>query len=213
MGDDARGPSEPRYVAVKLHKRGVNPYGFVVAGIEDRARGELINVANASMAIRLARWLNDEAEGRPLPERGPQHVPIRYQLAHDSLPRPATSVVYVHGASAIYVASAPRDEVARDLQRLLLHVDYPVDGTGLFEMTRAHDFGDRRSALPEQTLDLPKRDLRPYWKRSLGIALWMFFPMIVLATSVGFAFGWFLVGAFTVAWIAVMLLLGLAIRQ
>ena len=84
---------EPRYVAVKLRRGSMN----LRAGIEDRFSGELIQVANASMAQRLAGWLNDEAQGRPLPTRGAQHAPIRFQLAHDTLPAPQTSVLFVYG--------------------------------------------------------------------------------------------------------------------
>ena len=126
------------------------------AGIEDRFSGELTQIANASMAQRLAGWLNDEAQGRPLPTRGAQHAPIRFQLADDALPSPQTSVLYVHGNKIRIVAFAPKDEVARHLQRLLAHVDYPMDEYGWPAPPKAHDFGDSLDALPSQTLDVSK---------------------------------------------------------
>ena len=201
--------SAPRYIAVKLRKRSIN----LNAGIEDRGGGELIHVSNASMAKRLAELLNDEAEGRPLPERGPQHVPLRFQLAHDAAPFPQTSVLYVHGLNVRIVAVAPRDEVARHLQRLLAHVDYPMDEHGVLAAPKAHDFGYRPDDLADQTLALPKQDLRPYWKRFLGVALWLWIPMIVLAVLFGYAFSWLAVGAFVVVWIAMAVLLPLTLRQ
>ena len=164
--------SAPRYVAVRLRKGSINLH----AGIEDRVSGELIQVANASMAQRLAGWLNDQAEGRPLPARGPQHVPVRFQLAHDALPLPQTSALYVRGNNTRIVAFAPRDEVARHLQRLLAHVDYPMDEHGWLAPPKAHNYGDRLDALADQTLELPKRESRPYWKRTIGVALWLWIP-------------------------------------
>jgi hypothetical protein len=198
-----------RYVAVKLRRGSVN----LRAGIEDRLSGELICVANASMARQLAEWLNDEVEGRPLPARGPQHVPIRFQLAHDALPLPQTSVLYVHGNSIRVVALAPRDEVARHLQRLLAHVDYPMDEHGWLAPPKAHDFGDRLKSFPDQTLSLPKQDLRPYWKRILGVALWTWIPTIALLGLFAYAIDWLAVAGFVVLWIAVSLLIPLALRQ
>jgi hypothetical protein len=197
-----------RFVAVKLRRRNLNLH----AGVEDRLGGELIYVANASMAIRLAGWLNDEAEGRPLPERGPQHTPIRFQLAHDALPDPNTSVLYVHGNGIRIVAYAPSDETARHLQRLLLHVDYPVDEFDFLTPPKAHDFGDRVETLPAQTLQLPKRESR-YWKRTLGVALWMWIPLLILLALVGYAISWLFVLLIVAGWTTLVLLMPMFTRQ
>ena len=199
---------QQRFVAVKLRKRNLNLH----AGVEDRVNGELIYVANASMAVRLAEWLNDEAEGRPLAERGNQHAPIRFQLAHDSLPDPHTSVLYVHGNRIRIVAYTPTDETARHLQRLLLHVDYPVDEFDFLTPPKAHDFGERADALPAQTLELPKREAR-YWKRMLGVALWMWIPLLVLLALVGYAISWVFVVVIVIGWITLVSLMPMLMRQ
>src|SRR4051812_48541717 len=71
VGEDVQvlGSEARRYRPVRLPRRSVN----LSAAVEDHVSGELIRVANASMALRLAELMNDENEGKPLPPRGTQH--------------------------------------------------------------------------------------------------------------------------------------------
>lgn len=158
--------------------------------------GDLIRVANASMAIRLAQLMNDEAEGKPLPEKTTQHVPIRFQLAHAAaLPGPGVAVLYVHRSGTRAVASAPSEQQARRIARLLTHIDYPMDEHpglhGMFSLPKAHDFGDKLGDLPEPTPAARSRTkLGPYRKRILGLALWTWLPLIALAALAAHIVGW-----------------------
>jgi hypothetical protein len=168
---------------VRLARRRVN----LSAGVEDRLGGELVRVANASMAIRLAALMNDESEGRALPDRGAQHVPIRFQLAHDPAgPSPGASVLFVHGLGVRVVAYAPSDESARRVARLLAHVDYPIDERSgrdaLISIPKAHDFGDMLNDLPlPSSASVGSRAAKGYRRRVLGVALWSWLPMIGIA--------------------------------
>lgn len=206
---ESDGGATPRYVAVRLRHRSFN----LSAGVEDRERGELIQVANASMAIRLAGWLNDESEGRPLPDRGPQHVPIRYQLAHYMSPKGPTSVLFAHRSNVRVVAWAERDEVARHIQSILLRVDYPTDELGLLQGAKAHDFGDSLDQLPSQTLELTKADLRPRWRQILASVIGSWVPLLGFAALAGYAFGWLWVGAAAALGAICVWVMGRSFRQ
>src|SRR4051812_12326250 len=163
-------PEQPQFRAVKLPRRSIN----LSAGIEDRRTGEVIRVANASMAIRVAKLMNDEAEGKPSPERAAQHTPIRFQLTHDaSAPTPGAGVLYVHRMAVRLVGWCASEERARQVARLLARVDYPMDErrglARVFSAPKAHDFGDTLRDLPEPgTRPL---SARRYRTRVLGLAL------------------------------------------
>lgn len=180
-----------RYRAVRLPRRGIN----LSAGVEDGVSGELIRVANASMAIRLAKLLNDENEGKPLPERRPQHVPTRFQLAHDAAaPSPGAAVLYVHHLGARAVAYAPSEQTARRVARLLAHVDYSMDENPALDWSltppKAHNFGERLADLPLPLDTQARPTIRPYARRVLGVALWQWLPLIALTVLAVRQFGW-----------------------
>jgi hypothetical protein len=189
------------------------------AGIEDRATGEMIRVANASMAIRLTRLLNCEAERKPLPEMGPQHVPVRFQLAHDpAVPTAGASVLYVHSEKIRLVAYATSDETARRVARLLAHVDYPMKEyasfVGLSWPPKAYDFGDRISDLPESSFGPPTtRTPTPHRTRIAGIVLWSWLPLVSLAVLAAFVVPWPLVTLVVVVAIAGAVMLPRLLRQ
>ena len=212
---EVQAEASPRYRAVRLPRRSVN----LSAGVEDTATGELIHVANASMAVRLARLMNDEAERNPLPVRVAQHVPIRYQLAHDAaLSTSGAMVLYVHRMNTRAVAAASSDEQARRVARLLAHVDYPIDELpgvdGLLTPAKAHDFGDRLAdlPLPSSTGKTSAKAMR-YRKRVLGVALWLWLPLIALAALVWYAGGWAPVVGAIVVWLALVLFVRRTLRQ
>ena len=176
----------PRFRPVRLRKRSTN----LSAGVEDVVTRELIHVANASMAVRLAQLLSDEAEGKPLP-KGEQHVPIRYQLDHGDFPGHGAAVLYVHGLSVRVMAFARNDKTAEHIAHVFNRVDYPVDEPESFlGIARAHNFGDRLGDLPAQSFELPVRETRPAWTRILGVTLWLWLPLISLAVLATFVIAW-----------------------
>jgi len=213
---EVQAEDSPRYRPVRLPRRTIN----LSAGVEDRVTGELIYVANASMAVRLARLMNDEAAGISLPARGPQHAPTRYQLAHDAvLPTSGATVLYVHRMNTRAVAAASSDEQARRVARLLTHVDYPIDELpgvdGLLTPARAHDFGDKLAdlPLPSSTGKTTRGKTTRYRKRVLGVTLWLWLPLIAVAGFVWYAGGWTAVVVAVVVWVGLLLFVRRALRQ
>jgi hypothetical protein len=103
---------------------GAAKLGWFRAAVEDSLTGETIRVANAALALDLARLLNTADAGEPLPRAGAQHYPPRFQVDHDPvMAKGRTRVVFVHGMSQRPVASAPDDEVAEEVVRVLSHVE------------------------------------------------------------------------------------------
>jgi hypothetical protein len=188
------------------------------AGVEDRTTGDVIRVANASMAIRLAYLLNDDEEGKPLPALGPPHPPVRFQLAHDpAFPRPGAGVLWVHSMNSRVVAWASTDGEARRVARLLARSGYPVDERSgidlMFSLPKAHDFGEKLAELPLPASEQGRVDLKLYRKRMLGMAIWLWAPLIAVVVYAAVWIDWIAVLVFTGAWLAIVLLIRRSLRR
>jgi hypothetical protein len=112
------------------------------------------------MAAFLAIVLNGVECGESLPTPGEQHRPQRFQLTHDPMGfAPGAAVVYMHRSKGRIVASAQDDETARQIARILNHVDYPMRDAGVL-VPKVGVVGEPPSDLPESIVAPQKRRRR-----------------------------------------------------
>jgi hypothetical protein len=123
-------------------------------------------------------------------------------------------VLYVHGTIVGLVAYAERDEVARNVARLLSHVDYPMEENRLLSVAKPRKGGFRLQDLPAAGLPAGETSpaARSYWKRRVGIAVASLVPLIAVAILAGFAVGWVLVATLVASWAALMALILFLVR-
>jgi hypothetical protein len=110
------------------------PQRLYRAAVENAERRKIIYVADPPLAVFLAEILNGVDRGEPLPPAGEQHHPRRFLLAHDQgvpfVAMPGTGVIYQNRMKGRVVAWAPDDDLAREIARILSHVDYPMGTAG-----------------------------------------------------------------------------------
>jgi hypothetical protein len=195
----------PRYRAVRAKPGGLRPK--FRAAIEDVVEQRVIRVVDEQMAYYLAGLLNALDRGEPLPPLRAQHHPVRFQLVHDPTGYSAdVAVIYLHGSNTRMVASAPSDELAESIRRLLTHVDYPMidEPSTLVAIARPGRIRTPREPLPEQTV-VPQGAGRS----KLGPAVYVLVTVLPLALGLGLlaVFAW----PFVVAVLLVYLVLGMIV--
>jgi hypothetical protein len=195
----------PRYRAVRAKPHGLRPKFW--AAIEDVVERRVIRVVDEPMAFYLAELLNALDRGEPLPPPRGQHHPVRFQRVHDPTGYSRdVGVIYIHESNARMVASAPTDELAESIRRLLTHVDYPMieEPSTLVAMARPGRIKSPREPLPEPTV-VPERVA----SRKLGPAAYVLVGVLPLALGLGLVavFAW----PFVVAAGLVYLVLGMIV--
>lgn len=169
-----------RYRAVRAKGPG---HPQLRAAIEDTVKREVIRVADAPMAFYLADLLNALDRGDSMPPPGEQHYPSRFQLTHDATGLTSgAAIVYIHRSKGRMIASAPREEGAESIARLLNHVDYPMvdDSSWLSPMARTGQIKSPPGDLPEPTV-VPERS-RP---ALLGLGGYLFALVLPVALLLG----------------------------
>ena len=189
------------------------------AAIEDARTKETTKVADAALAVYLARVLNDLDAGRPLPPRGQQHRPPRFQVVRDpAFGTPGAGVAYVHGLSQRLLVDGPSEEVAHSVTRILNHVDYPMYERrsrlpwSLPPPPLVGSLGELPRRLPPPSVAKQQRPARPGARAALPLAivLWSATPVAAALALTFYMLGWRVALVAVSMWIVVM---ALALRR